>query len=188
MRALVGIAAVAAGVGVLTVAGSARALGPGRFDAGLEGYQEVPSISTLGTGEFSARVVGEGSDTTIEYELSYRDLTSAVTAAHVHFAQRGVNGAVSAFLCGGGDKPACPAEGTVTGTIDAADVVGPAARGIAPGEIEELVRAMEAGFTYANVHSTEFQDGEIRGQIARHVEPDPQGPPQKSGSPSSDPG
>ena len=55
----------------------------------------------------------------------------------------------------------------MTGTIAAADVIGPAAQGIAPGEFRELVRAMRAGATYANVHSTTFPAGEIRGQIVR---------------------
>ncbi len=54
---------------------------------------------------------------------------------------------------------------TVTGTIDADDVIGPAAQGIAPGELGELVRAMKSGVTYANVHSTKFPGGEIRSQL-----------------------
>jgi hypothetical protein len=44
-------------------------------------------------------------------------------------------------------------------------VIGPADQGIDPGEFDELVRAMRAGVTYANVHTTRFGGGEIRGQI-----------------------
>ena len=75
-----------------------------------------------------------------------------------------------AFLCGGGGKPACPATGgTVTGAIRAADGIGPAGQGIAAGEFAELVRAMRAGKTYANVHtSPTYAGGEIRGQIGRN--------------------
>lgn len=140
------------------------------FEARLEGFREVPPISTPASGEFTARLTGEGESVQIEYELTYRGLTTPTLAAHVHFAQRGVNGAVSAFLCGGGDKPACPAEGTVTGTIDGPDVVGPEARGIAAGELEELLAAMQRGVTYVNVHSEQYPDGEIRGQIKRQRE------------------
>jgi hypothetical protein len=155
---------------VLASAVPAGALAQATFEARLSGFQEVPSVSTAGTGRFTATVQGSGADTRIEYQLDYRGLTGAATAAHIHFAQRGVAGAVSAFLCGGGDKPACPAEGTVTGTIDAADVTGPEARGLAAGEIEELVRAMRSGATYANVHTPTFPDGEIRGQITEQLD------------------
>jgi hypothetical protein len=155
---------------VLALALPAGALAhEGAFDARLSGFQEVPAISTSGRGEFRAEVVGDGQSARIEYALSYSGLDTEVTAAHIHFGQRGVNGAVSAFLCGGG-KPACPADGTVTGTIVAGDVVGPEDRGIAAGEIEELVRAMRVGVTYANVHTAQYPEGEIRGQLREDVE------------------
>ncbi|MGP1674230.1 MAG: CHRD domain-containing protein, partial [Candidatus Limnocylindrales bacterium] len=48
-----------------------------------------------------------------------------------------------------------------------ADVVGPTDQGIAPGEFAELVRAIRNGAAYANVHSTNFRSGEIRGNIHR---------------------
>ena len=53
----------------------------------------------------------------------------------------------------------------VTGTITAANVVGPVGQGITAGEFEELVRAILAGVTYVNVHNATFPSGEIRGQI-----------------------
>ena len=61
--------------------------------------------------------------------------------------------------------PTCPQSGTVSGTIRAANVVGPEAQGISPGQFAEALRAIRLGFTYANVHSTQFPNGEIRGQI-----------------------
>jgi hypothetical protein len=77
-----------------------------------------------------------------------------------------VNGGISAFLCGGGGKPACPTTtGTVTGTIVAADVIGPTDKGIQVGEFAELLRAMRNGATYVNVHSQAWPSGEIRGNI-----------------------
>jgi len=133
--------------------------------ADLNGYQEVPSISTTGEGSFTASI--DDDNRLIFYELSYAALEGTTTLqAHIHLGQRSVNGAVSTFLCGGGDKPSCPpTSGTVEGIIDAADVTGPAAQGIAPGEFEELVRAIRAGHTYANVHTNKHPGGEIRGQI-----------------------
>ena len=87
-----------------------------------------------------------------------------------------MNGGVSAFLCtnlGNGPigTPTCPlTEGTVTGVITPATVVGPANQGIAAGEFGELVRAIRAGATYANLHTTANAGGEIRGQISTHDE------------------
>jgi hypothetical protein len=131
----------------------------------LTGYQENPDISTTGTGSFKATIDDDAQ--TITYELSYSALEGgAAFAAHIHFAKRAVNGGVSAFLCGGGDKPACPAmAGTVSGVVDAADVIGPAGQGIAAGQFAELVAAMRAGHTYVNVHTPTWTGGEIRAQI-----------------------
>ncbi len=129
--------------------------------ARLHGYNEVPAVSSTGAGEFTARV----DDDAIEYELSYADLEAAALAAHIHLGQKDVTGGVAAFLCGGGGKPACPAAGTVTGTIVAADVIGPTGQGIAAGELAELVAAIRAGQTYVNVHTTKHPGGEIRGQV-----------------------
>ena len=66
---------------------------------------------------------------TLHYRLTIRDFSEDPLFAHIHFARPDVNGGVIAFLCGGGGKPVCPRNGTVTGTITAADVVGPG-RGI----------------------------------------------------------
>ena len=85
--------------------------------------------------------------------------------AHIHFGRPATNGGVIAFLCGGGDKPVCPASGAVHGTIDAADVIGPAEQGIAPGEFQELVRAIRRNAAYVNVHTDDFPTGEVRGNI-----------------------
>jgi hypothetical protein len=160
-------------VAVVLVLGGALALAAfasyGAADSGkgkakairMSSYQEVPSVSTSGNGRFEAKIKGS----TIEYKLTYSGLSGPGVAAHIHFGQIGVNGGIAAFLCGGGSKPACPASGTVTGKIVASDVLGPSSQGIAAGEIGELIAAMRAGFTYANVHTANFPNGELRGQI-----------------------
>ena len=55
----------------------------------------------------------------------------------------------------------------ISGTIVAADVVGPAGQGIAATEFAEVVRAIRHGATYANVHTRRSGTGEIRGNIKR---------------------
>ena len=138
----------------------------GKGKARLDSYQETPmTLSTPATGSFRIRMASGG----LKYKLRYEGFTSTVLFAHIHLGARGLTGGVIAFLCGGGDKPACPqGSGTVEGTIDAADVIGPAAQGIAPGELTEVVKALRKGAVYANVHSQNFQGGEIRGQIGNN--------------------
>ena len=69
-------------------------------------------------------------------------------------------------ICGGGGKPACPnSEATVTGTVNASNVIGPAGQGVTAGQFDEVIRAMRDGLSYANVHTTTFAAGEIRGQL-----------------------
>jgi CHRD domain-containing protein len=158
---LVGALILALGIGSYAVAGG----GKKNLKADdLIGYQENPDISTTGTGSFAATPADDAE--TITYVLSYSGLEGgAAFAAHIHFGKRAVNGGVSAFLCGGGDKPACPVSGTVSGVVDAADVIGPAGQGIAAGEFDELVAAMRAGHSYVNVHTPTWPGGEIRAQV-----------------------
>jgi hypothetical protein len=147
--------------------------GPWRwfFRAQLNGFEETPSVSTAARGEFRARRTFDG--TGFEYQLRFQDLQGSVTQAHIHFAQIGVAGGISVWLCGTATNPGpagtplCggPQTSVVEGTIMPDDVVGPSGQGISAGEFEELLRAMRVGATYANVHSTMWGGGEIRGQI-----------------------
>jgi hypothetical protein len=168
MRKLL-FAAVIGGSLLVALVGGSLALAKndkgGDARAKLIGYEETPSISTRARGSFRAEIDRDGDS--IDYKLSYEGIEGGTAnAAHIHLGQRHTAGGVSAFLCGGGDKPACPTPGgTVEGTIDAADVIGPAGQGILAGQLDELVRAIRAGATYVNVHSTTFPAGEIRGQV-----------------------
>lgn len=159
---------ISGALAVLTIGSYATAdsgkknVSTGPMSGYLEGAPGGP-VSSVATGSFEATIDDDASE--IDFTLTFADLEAPVLFAHIHFGQRSVNGGVAAFLCGGGGKPACPQSGTVTGTIVPADIVGPAGQGIAAGEFGELVAAIRAGRTYANVHSTKFPAGEVRGQI-----------------------
>jgi CHRD domain len=137
----------------------------------LRSYQEVPAVSSTARGAFKARIREDAG--TIAYELSYQGLQGDIRQAHIHFGQRSVNGGISVYLCQTATNPdptglapicsAAPA--TLTGTLTAANVIGPTGQGIAATEFAELVRAIRAGVAYVNVHSTSYPGGEIRGQI-----------------------
>ncbi len=161
-------AAIVGGALIVLAVGSYAFAGSGKTNVKadpLTGYQEATpaGVSSPATGSFEAVIDDDAQ--TIDYTLSYSGLEAPVLFAHVHFGNRVTSGGVSAFLCGGGSKPACPQSGSVSGTITAADVIGPTAQGIAAGEFGEFVDAIRAGLTYANVHSSKFPAGEIRGQI-----------------------
>jgi hypothetical protein len=142
----------------------------------LTGYEEVPSVSTGASGEFSARI--SNNESRIDYELSYGDLEGAVQQAHLHIGNVGVNGGITVFLCTNlGNGPAgtqpCPAPpATIEGTIEAGDVspnipATAAARtqGLNTGEMDELIAAIRNNSIYVNVHSTLWPGGEIRKQL-----------------------
>ncbi|WP_436494912.1 CHRD domain-containing protein [Actinokineospora sp. HUAS TT18] len=136
----------------------------------LSGYQEDPgAVSTTGTGTFHVKI--DESAREIHYELSYSSLAAGITQSHIHFGGKAQSGGISVFLCTNlGNGPAgtqvCPAApATITGVIRPVDVIGPNTQGIAPGEFDELVAAVNAGTTYVNVHTTQFPGGEIRAQL-----------------------
>jgi hypothetical protein len=158
----IGIAAVIASVALAVGAAIATAGLTPEVGARLTGYQEVPAISTTGSGEFKADIRPHS----VHYRLRYGDLEGGdVLFAHIHFGRPSTNGGVIAFLCGGGDKPACPMSGTVRGVITRDDVIGPEEQGIAPGEFRELVRAIRRNATYVNVHTETYPSGELRGNV-----------------------
>lgn len=129
--------------------------------AALSGFNEVPAVLSPASGSFKAIL---RNDDSIDYQLEYQDTLGVPLQAHIHFGQKDVNGGVVAFLCGG-PAPACGPNGA-SGTLDASSVVaGAAAQGIAEGDFEGLVTAIQTGNAYVNVHTTAFPNGEIRGQV-----------------------
>ena len=153
------------------------------FSAQLTGFNEVHfvpgppaalrgAILTKATGSFSATLNNAGDS--ISYELTYRDLEGDVTQAHIHFGQPSTVGGIVVWLCQTAASPApsevasftpqCPEEGTVKGTIIDDQVLPQTLQGVT-GQFNELVRALRAETAYANVHSSIYPQGEIRGQI-----------------------
>jgi hypothetical protein len=142
--------------------------------ADLSGFNEAPStLSTAAKGSF--RAVLHNDETEIRYRLDYRGLEGTVTQAHIHLGAHHQTGGISVWLCGTAalpgplGTPLCGPGGEdgpeAEGILTMASVIGPSGQGIAAGEFQELVRAIKAGVTYVNVHSSLYPPGEIRGQI-----------------------
>ena len=138
------------------------------FTAHLDGYNEVPADNSPATGDLTL-TVGNGQ---LTWSLTYQGFATnnQPVVAHVHVGQPNVSGGVSFFFCGG-TKSACPSSQngpvTITGTTLPADVVGPTAQEFAAGDLNSVIKAMEAGLTYANMHTPTLGAGEIRGQLVR---------------------
>jgi len=136
-----------------------------RFRATLAGTNEVPVVSTGASGTLEAHIQADGS---LAYKFIYEGLEGGNSLfAHIHLGQPNVNGAVMAFLCGGGTKPTpCPnVSGTVEGTINAADIVAIGTQQLPAGGFDEFLRALRNGTAYANIHTTQSPGGEIRGKV-----------------------
>ena len=147
----------------------AFAEGP-HLKAELSSFNEVPSVVSQATGFFDGHTAGDWNR--IEWELTYSGLQAPVAQAHIHLAQRAVNGPIVIWLCGTATNPGpagtqtCPQSGTVRGTITAANVLAsPASQQLFAGAIGDIIVALDAGFGYVNVHTAVSPGGEIRGQI-----------------------
>src|SRR5687767_7565122 len=117
--------------------------------ARLTGYQEVPSVSTVASGRFQADIHPDGQ--AFDWELEFSGLQGTVQQAHIHFAQKSVNGAIVVWLCQTATNPGpagtatCPPSGTVSGTAMAANVgPGSSTQQLTAGEIAEVIAAMRA--------------------------------------------
>src|SRR5262245_26682924 len=142
------------------------------FSAKLVGFEEVPTaIFSNGSGKLDLQL--NKSARTITYKLTYSGLSSPVTQSHIHFGKRHVAGGITVFFCtnlanGPAGTQPCPANGgTVTGTITGSNVLAIAAQGMPAGDFDALVTLLHTDTAYANVHTTNFPAGEIRGQIRR---------------------
>jgi len=152
----------------------------------LVGYNETPlTINSAGSAEFHARIHGDGS--AIDYEMTYRDLSSTVLQSHIHFGRPALSGGIVLFLCTNlGNAPttvptpqACPetSPATISGTLTAANVIplpvscptpttcsGQAIDSGATG-FAEIVKAIRHGSAYVNIHTTNHPSGEIRAPL-----------------------
>ena len=153
------------------------------FTTNLTGYQETPAtINSSGSGEFAAKISPDGSQ--IQYVLRYRDLSTNVLQAHIHFGRPGLNGSIVLYLCTNLPPPpnvpvppACPqaplggATASVSGTLTAANMISPTSlnQGLDAGDagFAEVIAGIRNGAAYANVHTAKIPSGELRGALGK---------------------
>jgi hypothetical protein len=142
---------------VVFLAAASAIAANGTFTAHLTGANEVPPVETKARGQTVFMLSPDG--TALHYRLVVANIQD-ITAAHIHLAPAGVNGPVVAFLFMG-PAPGRTNGNLAQGTITAADLIGP----LAGMEMEDLLKEIESGNTYVNVHTLVNPAGEVRGQI-----------------------
>jgi hypothetical protein len=149
---------------------------PMTFVGNLSGANEIPPVSTPGTG--LATVILDPTAQTIQINATFSGLTSNDTAAHIHCcAPLGTNVGVATTL------PAFPGFplGVTSGTYSSVvfDLTQPtiynpafvALEGGLPQAEAALIAGIEGGQTYFNIHTMNNPGGEIRSQLEPAVEP-----------------
>ena len=135
------------GVGALVLVGVAFAAATDTYSykATLGPKNEVPAPNApaKAAGVFSATVTEKKGKASIRWTLSFRRLSGAAIAAHIHMGKAGVAGAVVVPLC-------APCRNGQNGRQAIA---------------EDLAAALEKGGYYVNVHTNKNKGGEIRGQL-----------------------
>jgi hypothetical protein len=155
------------------------------FSARLDGFQEIGSL-TAPTGAVLSDATGtlhldlDRKSKTVRYKLTYTNVgttppmtPATVTQGHIHFGKDHVAGQVMVFFCtnlappaGVPTPPPCTSpDGTFSGTFTGANVLAQPSQNIALGDFDALADALTSNTAYANVHTTNFGAGEIRGQI-----------------------
>jgi Cu/Zn superoxide dismutase len=136
------------------------------FSARLTGSKEVPPVDTDATGRI--RLAAKSQDA-LDYQVSLSNLNGVVTGAHIHRGSTGTNGPVLSNLnIGGAFASASAGDGSASastssgGTITSSDLKGP----LAGKHVSDLIKLIEDGNAYANVHTRQHPNGEIRGQLS----------------------
>lgn len=141
MTVLLGSVIAVTGI-VAAVALAGQSASSTSYKASLDTRQEVPKesgASIRAGGSFDATVTG----TKMTWKLTFKQLTGAATAAHVHSGAKGKPGPVIIPLCG-----PCTSPASGTAHLSAA-----------------IAKMLQSGNTYVNVHTAKNAGGEIRGQL-----------------------
>ena len=123
------------------------------FTAKLSGSDEVPPVTTSGTGTATVNIITDSEVTEINYEVVYSGLSGDVAAAHIHLGGVGQNGGIMLPLVAGPSP--------MSGTLKEGDLK-------ATGNVSTFAQAIDAiraGTTYVNLHTAANPGGEIRGQL-----------------------
>ncbi|MGL4540912.1 MAG: CHRD domain-containing protein [Polymorphobacter sp.] len=146
------------------------------FHAVLAGTNEVPAVSSSGTG-FAKVYISDALDV-IKITANFTGLGANTIAAHVHCCGlAGTNAGVAIETPSLPGFPLGVTSGTFTNSFSLLDPLSynpayvTANGGTAIGARDALIAGLNGDKAYFNIHSTAFRGGEIRGQFAAVPEP-----------------
>ena len=127
-----------------------------KYSTPLTGMEEVPPVNTTSTGIALFEVVNNK----IDFKVNVTNLDK-IKAAHIHLGEFGQNGEVIVSLLNS-SVPVDVQNGTlVEGKITPTDLVG----ALQGKNINDLIQLFNNTRTYVNIHTEQFPNGEIRGEI-----------------------
>lgn len=146
------------------------------FAAPLSGSAENPPVASPGTG--FTTVTYDDVANTLRVETIFSDLLGETIQAHIHIAPTfGANGPVATTVPTFPGFPLGVTSGSYDMTFDLtdSDFYNPMFLsdngGTAASAQAALFAGLQSGNSYFNLHSTEFQSGELRGNLAAVPEP-----------------
>jgi CHRD domain len=133
------------------------------FTAILSGNNEVPPVTTTGSGVVIFQLSAVGHQLIINYQLNLINM-SGVMGAHIYNGKLGENGPAVASLFNPSMRgPTGAINGQLSAaTLTSSNLTGP----LAGKQISDLVNIIRIGGAYVNVRTTQNQNGEVRGQIS----------------------
>ncbi len=130
-----------------------------KFMAKLTGQDEVPAKNTKATGTFVSQLTPDGRVS--NYVLNVTNINN-VTLAHIHQGGKGTNGPIVVTLF----KSANPI-GQINGILSQGKIFSNQFEGPLAGKyISDLIKLINEGKIYVNVHTKQNPQGEIRGQLS----------------------
>lgn len=112
------------------------------YAAVLTGSEQVPPVETAATG--TATVTYDATTLTVSWDVIYDDLSGPAVAAHIH----------GPAMLGENAGPIIDFGSELESQIEGSAVI-----------TEEQAADLANGLWYVNIHTAQFPDGEIRGQL-----------------------
>jgi len=123
------------------------------FTTTLSGANEVPAVTTSGTG--NASLTFNSGNSSWSLTGGFSNFTGNSTAAHIHNGAAGVSGGVTT-----GGTLTIASAGSTSGSLSGSGTFD-----------STQIAALFAGTLYVNVHSSFATGGEVRGQLSTVPEP-----------------